>query len=371
MSRKQPTLETGLSHESVESLLQWFQRVARELPWRERRTPYRVWVSEIMLQQTQVDTVIPFYLRFLKAFPTVESLAAAEEDTLMAHWAGLGYYSRARNLQKAARTLVREHGGCFPSDPEVVRALPGFGEYTTAAVLSLSQGQNLAVLDGNVMRVLARVFLVEEDIMAGPTRRRLQAIATAGLPAGRAGAYNEALMELGATVCRPQPSCELCPLASVCRAYAQKRTADIPQRSRRGNRRTHPVVVLVGIAGDGRILLHRRPDKGMLAGLWELPNLRGEQELGREPADVESLASLFDGLERQLHESGFSARGAYRSLAVFRHHYSHFSVELHPRAGLLDGMPGAEDWRWVSPLGLDGLGVSASDRRILDQWLAE
>jgi A/G-specific adenine glycosylase len=358
--------EQGLDRNGVEALLQWFQRNARDLPWRHDRSPYRVWVSEIMLQQTQVDTVIPYFQRFMQEFPDLDRLAEAHEDRLMALWAGLGYYSRARNLQKAARQIVAEYGGRFPEDPALVRGLPGFGDYTTAAVLSLSRGQDLAVLDGNVARVLARVFTVEGDPRTGPVRRRLQALADGGMPAGRAGEYNEALMELGATVCRPRPLCESCPLAGSCQARASGRQQEFPARGPRPARPCFASVVLVAPIGGGRILLHRRPGKGLLGGLWELPAQRGQQELdaNRAPDSIVRplLCELLDTLPAR------AGKGAARALPVFRHHYSHFSVELHPHEQELLPHTLPAEWRAVDPATRDGLGVSASDRRILDSW---
>ncbi len=356
----------GLDPAAVEGLLQWFANEARDLPWRTDRSPYRVWISEIMLQQTQVETVIPYYQRFLQAFPRVEELAAADEDRLMALWAGLGYYSRARNLQKAALPVVREHGGVFPEEPSTVRALPGFGDYTTAAVLSLSMGQDLAVLDGNVARVLARVFLVEGSVKTGPVRKQLQALADAGLPTGRAGSYNEALMELGARVCRPKPRCAECPLQPVCGAFREGCQEEFPSKNETRVRPCHPCVVLVVRNGKGQVLLHRREGKGLLGGLWELPSIRSLEKLDTDPATPDQLAPLLAQALAGLPGAPVGAAGPERCLPVFRHHYSHFSIEVHPQEIEREVQELPADWRWVSVADRDGLGISASDRRILE-----
>ncbi len=211
-------------------LLAWFDRHKRDLPWRRTSDPYRIWVSEIMLQQTQVDRVIGYYERFIEAFPTVEALANAPLDDVLRLWEGLGYYSRARNLHAAAQTVVREHGGAFPRSYEALRALPGIGEYTAGAVLSIACGVPTPAVDANAIRVLARLFAIEGDASKGQVRRRITELALQVLPADRPGDFNQALMELGALICIPgRPGCLICPLTDACEARARGLQERIPE----------------------------------------------------------------------------------------------------------------------------------------------
>ncbi len=256
-------------------LLAWYVRGHRDLPWRHTRDPYRIWVSEIMLQQTRAQAVIPYYHRFLERFPTVEALAAAAEDEVLALWSGLGYYSRARNLRLAARQIV--DSGAFPRTYEGIRALPGIGDYTAAAIASMSFGLPHAVLDGNVLRVVARVANDAADISAAPTRERFRAIAqqwldALGLDARQPGHFNQALMELGATLCLPRkPLCLVCPLAAECAAHREGTAAQLPVKLRK----TAPVRLdgtLLIVLRRGRVLLRRRSNAGRMAGFWDLPS---------------------------------------------------------------------------------------------------
>ncbi|MFW5868776.1 MAG: A/G-specific adenine glycosylase, partial [Armatimonadota bacterium] len=226
-------------------LLAWFDAHRRDLPWRRTSDPYRIWVSEIMLQQTQVDRVIDYYERFLVAFPTVEALAEAPIDDVLRLWEGLGYYSRARNLHAAARVIVQEHGGEFPRSPEAIRALPGIGEYTAGAVQSIAFGVPVPAVDANVIRVLARLFAVEGDVSAGEERRRIADLAAEVVPDDRPGDFNQALMELGALLCIPgRPGCLICPLSEVCRAKLRGLQATIPPPK---SRAVHEVASVAGV----------------------------------------------------------------------------------------------------------------------------
>ena len=215
-----------------QSLLKWYDAHQRDLPWRNTTDPYPVWISEVMLQQTQVQTVIPYYLKFLEYFPSIAALAEADTDALLRLWAGLGYYSRARNLQKAARIIVDQFGGRFPQNYSDVLALPGIGRYTAAAIVSIAFGQQYAVLDGNVSRVLARLFRISGDLKSSAVQNRLWAVAQQLLPPTRPGDFNQAVMELGATVCSPrQPRCLLCPWTRHCLARQQGLQELLPQKS--------------------------------------------------------------------------------------------------------------------------------------------
>ena len=252
-------------------LVNWYERCRRDLPWRATRDPYAVLVSEVMLQQTRVETALPYYLRFLQRFPSASHLAAATEAEVLAVWQGLGYYRRARHLWQAARVMVERYGGRVPADPEALRALPGVGEYTAGAVLSIAFGLPVPAVDGNAERVLARIFGVDEPVDRAPGRRRVRRLAEALVDGPRPGDVNQAIMELGATVCTPrQPACPRCPVAGLCQARASGDPGRWPVRSRRARVEEQAFVLAWCLAGD-RLALVRRPPQGLLAGLWALP----------------------------------------------------------------------------------------------------
>ena len=252
-------------------LIKWFEANARELPWRWRRTPYRVWLSEIMLQQTQVDTGIPYFRRFTARFPTVKALADAPLDEVLKVWEGLGYYARARSLHRAAQVVSRERGGRFPKTVEGLMRLPGVGRYSAGAIASLAFGVDAPVVDGNVARVLCRIFAIERDPRDRRTRDELWSLAGSLLPPGQAGKFNEALMELGATVCTPRaPKCGACPIAALCEARRRGLQEQLPVRFPRKVIPHYDVTAAV-IRRRGRVLIAQRPPEGMLGGLWVSP----------------------------------------------------------------------------------------------------
>ena len=256
-------------------LLLWYREHARVLPWRSHPTPYRVWVSEIMLQQTRVAAILDYYRRFLEAAPTVADLAALPEDQLMKLWQGLGYYSRARNLQKAARQIMTLHGGVFPNTYEDIRALAGIGDYTAGAVSSIAFGLPTPAVDGNVLRVTARICGDDGDISTPAMKKKVTAALAQIIPLDAPGDFNQAMMELGATVCLPNgaPLCEKCPAAAFCRAFQEGRTGELPVKAPKKARRVETRTVYL-LFYDGQVALRRRPDQGLLAGLWEFPNER-------------------------------------------------------------------------------------------------
>ncbi len=257
----------------TEPLLVWFSENARAMPWRSDPTPYHIWISEIMLQQTRVSAVIPYYERFLRELPDMESLACCEDEKLMKLWEGLGYYSRARNLKKAALVVMENYGGVFPSDYASLRSLPGIGDYTAGAILSIAFGVPEPAVDGNVLRVVSRITGDFSDITLESTRRSCRNLIRSCMPKGKTSEYTQALMELGATVCLPNgtPLCHLCPGANLCTAREQGVTSLLPVKTpskpRREERRT-----VFFIFCDGKVALRRRPKKGLLSGLWEFPN---------------------------------------------------------------------------------------------------
>lgn len=258
-------------------LLSWYLANRRDLPWRQNRDPYRVWVSEIMLQQTRVDTVIPFYERFMEKFPTAAALAEAPEAEVLKCWEGLGYYSRARNLQAGAREVVSLHGGVVPDDKEAVAALRGVGPYTTGAIMSIAFNRPEPAVDGNVMRVLSRYFCLEDDIAKPATRVGIEKLAASLIPEGAAGDFNQALMELGALVCTPKsPGCLACPVLQHCegRMAGKEHILPIKTKAKPPRPETRLAAIITG-SGEhaGRILVRQRPESGLLAQMWELPHV--------------------------------------------------------------------------------------------------
>ena len=351
------------------SLPAWFDGARRPMPWREpgpdgRRDPYRVWLSETMLQQTRVETATPYFERFAERFPTVGALAGADLDEVLKLWEGLGYYSRARNLHRAAGTVVRDHGGVVPREPGAFRALPGVGPYTAAAVLSLAYDVPLAALDGNVVRVLARVFAVDADARSGRVRSALQDLATALLDRQRPGRWNESVMELGATVCTPRrPACPRCPLRDVCQARASGAPEAFPVVSKRKAVPHHAIAVGMVVDGD-RVLIQRRPDDAMLGGLWEFPG--GKQEPG------ETLEAT---CAREIREEVGLEVTVEAPVARVEHAYSHFRITMHAfRCRYHGGEPATETgepWAWVPVASLGDYAFPRANRRVIEALQAE
>ena len=257
-------------------LIQWFDANRRALPWRRDREPYHVWVSEIMLQQTRVEAVMRCYERFMRALPDVQSLAAVEDDVLLKLWEGLGYYSRARNLKKAAQMIVTEYGGVFPQTYEQLRKLPGIGEYTAGAIASICYNEKVPAVDGNVLRILARLTGSRDNVLLPEVKKAYTAELRKLLP-DEAGSFNEGLMELGELVCVPNgaPGCARCPLAGFCVACRDDLTAQLPVRVKQTKRRREDKSVFVLRAPDGRIAVEKRPARGLLSGMYQLPNIDG------------------------------------------------------------------------------------------------
>jgi A/G-specific adenine glycosylase len=309
----------------AQALIEWHAAHGRhDLPWQQDRTPYRVWVSEIMLQQTQVITVIDYYQRFLQRFPDVASLAAAPLDEVLHLWSGLGYYSRARNLKRAAERIVAEYGGEFPATRDALAELPGIGRSTAAAILALSHGQREAILDGNVRRVLSRVYGIDGAPGAPATLRTLWACAEAATPAADVATYTQAIMDFGATLCtRHAPLCMHCPLQSDCIAFATGRVQELPARRQRAARRTRAVIMLLATRGDGDVLLQRRPPQGIWGGLWAPPDFEN-----REAAEQFCGSRL---RRAQLDQA---------ALPVLRHGFTHFDLEITPIRALCEGLAG-------------------------------
>jgi len=277
-------------------LLNWYDVNKRDLPWRRSRDPYHIWVSEIMLQQTRVDTVIPYFHRFIERFPTIEALADAPEDDVLKCWEGLGYYSRARNLQSAARQITEQYGGVMPSGKEEVAGLKGVGPYTAGAIRSIAFNIPAAAVDGNVMRVLSRYFLIEDDIMKIKTRTRMEELVLTLVPEGRASDFTQALMELGALICTPKsPKCLVCPVMEHCAGRLEGKEESLPVKTKaKPPRPEHRLAAIVEGTGvhEGKILIRKRPAAGLLAGMWELPHI--EVPSGASTVSTKGAAELSD-----------------------------------------------------------------------------
>lgn len=350
-----------MSAEIRENLLAWYRQNKRDLPWRQARDPYVIWVSEIMLHQTQVTTVLPYYQHFLARFPTVFDLAQAPLADVLKAWEGLGYYARARNLHQAAQRIVAEHGGRVPDDDAALLKLPGVGGYTAGAILSIAYGRNRAAVDGNVLRVLSRVLHVTTDIADPATRREIESAATRLLPPGEAGDFNQALMDLGATTCLPRrPRCLLCPLSTICEANKLGIQELLPVRAPKKPVPHYQVAAAVIWRNDqgGEFLIAQRLPKGLLGGLWEFPG--GKQELGE---------ALPDCLRREIcEELGFGITVG-ELLTVVEHAYTHFRITMHAfHCHRQEGEPqiiGVADWRWIMLDQVGDFAFSAADHKII------
>ena len=309
-------------------LLMWYRENARGLPWRGDPSPYHIWVSEIMLQQTRVAAVLEYYRRFLEAAPTVADLAALPPDVLMKLWQGLGYYSRARNLRKAAIQIMERHGGIFPNTYEDIRALAGVGDYTAGAVASIAFCLPVPAVDGNVLRVTARITGDSGDISTPAMKKRVTQALAEVIPLDAPGDFNQALMELGATVCLPNgaPLCETCPAAAFCRAFQEGRTGELPVKAAKKARRVEARTVYL-LFYQNAVALRRRPDRGLLAGLWEYPN---------------ELASESGGLRQW----GLSAPVLERA-GTGKHIFTHIEWRMTALTGELAGPELPEGWVWA------------------------
>ena len=334
------------------AVLEWYDRHGRkDLPWQQDITPYRVWVSEIMLQQTQVSTVLDYFDRFMSALPTVEALAAAPEDEVLHLWTGLGYYSRARNLHKTAKLVVEQHGGEFPRSVEALAELPGIGRSTAGAIASLSMGLRAPILDGNVKRVLAR-YAAQAGYPGEPkVAAKLWQLAETLTPQERVNNYTQAMMDLGATLCtRSRPSCLLCPLQRGCEAHMLGRETDFPVPKPRKALPQKQTIMPMILSDAGEVLLYRRPSTGVWGGLWSLPEIDGPEAL----ADLAQRFGLTLG-ERQ-------------PLPALTHTFSHFQLAIDPWLIQLDSAAPAvtdADWLWYNLATPPRLGLAAPVKKLL------
>lgn len=314
-------------------LLRWYKSQARILPWREDPRPYRVWISEIMLQQTRVEAVKPYFDRFIRALPSVEALARVPTDELLKLWEGLGYYNRARNLQKAAQEIMARYGGKLPPSYEELLTLPGIGRYTAGAIASIAFSLPVPAVDGNVLRVVCRMIANREDVASEKVKRAVEQKLMRALPKNAAGEFNQALMELGATVCLPKGAakCPLCPLKQLCLSYAWEITHEIPVKSPKKARRVEEKTIFL-FAHQDKVAFCRRPAKGLLAGMWELPHAQGLLTAEEAEAHAETLG-LFPHTLRPLPEA--------------KHMFTHVEWRMIGYAALLKSAPSPSPFRWV------------------------
>ncbi len=335
-----------------QNILHWYHQKKRDLPWRDHPDPYAVWISEIMLQQTRVDTVIAYFECWMAKFPTIEKLASADEQDVLNLWEGLGYYSRARNLHKTARIVTQEYGGKLPEKAQELIKLPGIGRYTSAAISSMAFGHDAAALDGNIRRVYARLFDIDAVLGTSQAEKIFWAIADENLPKGKAGDYNQALMDLGATICTPRsPKCEECPVIEFCKSYKLGNQAMRPVRKRK-KKVPHHVHSAAVIVEDGKVLLAQRPVDGLLGGMWEFPNGRVD---GGNP--VLGLVDVIRaGYQVQIH--------AGEALCIIDHAYTHFKITEHAYACTMLKSVIQENMRWVNLKDLNDYPMGKVDREI-------
>jgi A/G-specific adenine glycosylase len=346
-----------MNKDFTQPLLSWYRAHKRTWPWRDNPDPYAIWVSEIMAQQTRLETVLPYFERWMAELPDVTTLAQTDQQVVLNLWEGLGYYSRARNLHKAARIVVKQHAGALPADLDALKALPGIGAYTAGAIASLAFGMDAAVVDGNIKRVLARVFNIDTPIDTTTGTKVIWGLAEAYLPPGEAGDYNQGLMDLGATVCMPRtPNCPACPVQKACEAYKLGLQARLPVRTPKAET-PHYTVAAAVIRRDDRFLLAQRPPDGLLGGLWEFAG--GKQEAGE---------SLHAALRREIKEELACLINVGREIGVFQHAYSHFKVTLHAfDCTLKKGEPQAVEAQaliWAKLDELDNYPMGKLDRSI-------
>ena len=340
-------------------VLNWYKRNRRNLPWCDETDPYRIWVSEVMLQQTQVATVIPYYGRFLQRFPCVEALAQATLTEVLKAWEGLGYYARARNLHKAAQEIITTWNGQFPKTYAQLRTLPGFGPYTAGAVASLVFGEAVPAVDTNVRRVIARLFAIESDVTRGSGARQVHEIATRLVEPQRPRDWTQAIMELGATICTATaPDCPSCPVINLCQSKQQGQEQHLPLKPEKKPRPHYNVAAAV-IRQHGKILIAQRPLDGMLGGLWEFPG-------GKQEPD-ESLPQC---LRREILEELGIDITVGQQITTVKHGFTHFKITLHAFAcKLMSGSPqplGVAAWRWVTPDQFKAFPFARTDLKIIE-----
>ncbi len=355
MSYTNKSVDPLLSKKIQTKLLRWFEKKGRDLPWRKTFDPYAIWVSEIMLQQTQVATVIPYYRRFLKCFPTIRHLARTNLSRILKVWEGLGYYSRARNLHRASKIILGKFRGKIPDTLDDLLTLPGLGRYTVGAILSIAHNKEAPILDGNVKRVLTRLFAVSGNVAKGRTVNSLWRLSESLIPKGKAREFNQGLMDLGAVICTSKdPLCNRCPLRHVCKGKASGNPNSYPSK---GKKKPIPHVVALAavIQRDGKVLLNRRPPKGLLGGLWEFPNCKIEEKK-RLSLRLRLRNCISKEMKMKVEVKEF--------IGTFKQTYSHFKLALH--VFNCEATHGTGKGKWIPPRNLHLLPMSRIHRRIAE-----
>ncbi|RYL88910.1 A/G-specific adenine glycosylase [Sporolactobacillus sp. THM19-2] len=337
-------------------LLSWFHQNSRDLPWRRTKNPYYIWISEIMLQQTQVDTVIPYYQKFIERFPTIEALAHAPEEDVLKRWEGLGYYSRARNLQAGVREVAEKYGAQVPDEKKELLSIRGIGPYTAGALLSMAFGEPEPAIDGNVMRVMSRIFLIDADIARARTRKLFEQRVAAFIAETDPSAFNQSLMDLGAMICRPKnPNCGACPVRKYCKAYEEGVQQDYPVKSRAKKPRLADYAVLLISDSRGRLMIERRPSTGLLAGLWQFPMI---SMTGHGKGHVRRSAEKTFGTRCDLHKTSFTCT----------HRFSHLIWNLSLYTGKLDEADKMGNRHWVTPEQLERYPFPVPHQKVIE-WM--
>ncbi|PLT31921.1 A/G-specific adenine glycosylase [Peribacillus deserti] len=342
-----------------QDLISWFEKEQRDLPWRKDKNPYKVWVSEIMLQQTRVDTVIPFFNRFMEWFPTLEELAEADEEKVLKAWEGLGYYSRVRNLQSAVREVAAEYNGVVPDTLEAISKLKGVGPYTAGAILSIAYGKPEPAVDGNVMRVLSRILLIEEDIAKPRTRKTFEEAVRRLIDETHTSSFNQALMELGAMICTPgTPACLLCPVREHCEAFAEGVQSRLPVKNQQKKTRDVPIAAAVISNSRNEILIRKRPSKGLLANLWEFPNYEVHA----------SVATKRESFRQQFQEQLQVIPQLGEHLISIDHTFSHLVWKMEVFLGkaeeVSENIMNSHQMKWVAESEVEGYAFPVSHQKI-------
>jgi A/G-specific adenine glycosylase len=323
-----------------DDLISWFIEEQRELPWRQDQDPYKVWVSEIMLQQTRVDTVIPYFNRFIEWFPTIGDLANANEDKVLKAWEGLGYYSRVRNLHSAVKEVNEKYNGEVPNTPKEIADLKGVGPYTAGAILSIAYGIPEPAVDGNVMRVLSRILLIWEDIAKASSRKVFEKAVRQLISHDNPSAFNQALMELGALICTPtSPSCLLCPVRDHCQAFHEGVQTELPIKTKKSSQKSVQLAAVILKNEQGKFLIHKRPQSGLLANLWEFPNIEVQQPL---ITDRKQISQLFENTYR------INSK-LEKSIGQIEHVFSHLIWNITVYTGVISPeFQTSEEWKFVT-----------------------
>lgn len=355
-----PDLKNFSCRQFEDDLIAWFLENQRDLPWRKDRDPYKIWVSEIMLQQTRVDTVIPYYNHFIEQFPTLESLAEADEQEVLKAWEGLGYYARVRNLQQAVREVCAAYGGKIPNRREEILKLKGVGPYTAGAILSIAFGKKEPAVDGNVMRVMSRILLVEKDITKDSTRKLIENALYEIMSEKDPSSFNQGLMELGALVCTPtSPGCLLCPVCAHCRAYAKGMETKLPIKKKKTKIQTKELAAIVLYNDKNEVLIEKRPSEGLLANLWQFPNTE-TKETGQKASQLKQYMEENFQLQVQV--------GA--KIAAVEHTFSHLKWKISVYEGiLLSGEVQKENVCWVNRETIGNYPFPVSHQKIISGCL--